>query len=160
MAKISFQGLTGYVRHLNRLADAKTVRGTIKMAVYPGADIIANEIRKNLTHVLEGNSYIRGADGSTDARARTGDLLRSLYLSPMQDEDGYIYSQIGYAGYDPHGVPNALKAAALEHGTSRNGREYQPKTPFVRPALKAAKAKAEAAMAAELGRAIRIIMED
>ena len=156
MAKIRFYGLEGYIQTLEHLASPRAVLGTMKAAVYPGAGIIADEIRKQLMHRLEGNAYLRASDESKDTRERTGDLLNSLYLSEMQEEDGYVYSQIGFAGYDSKGVPNAIKAAALESGTSQG----QNKTPFIRPALKIATKKAEAAMEAELDRRVRIVMEE
>lgn len=138
-----FVGLDEYVRKLNRLADTKKAEGLIKVAVYEGAGLVADEIRRNL-------------QGHRD----TGDLLDSLYLSEMANENGYIYTQVGFAGYDRNGVPNALKANALESGTSRNSIEHQPKTPFIRPAIKATRERAEAAMAATLESSIEQIMED
>lgn len=137
------KGLDEYVRKLNRLADPKKAEGLIKVAVYEGAGLVADEIRRNL-------------QGHRD----TGDLLDSLYLSTMVNENGYIYTQVGFAGYDRNGVPNALKANALESGTSRNGAEHQPKTPFIRPAVKTTQKQAEAAMAATLDSNIKKIMED
>lgn len=143
LAKFNFEGLDEYVRTLTRLAEPKKVDGMIKAAVFPGAGIVADEVRRNLEAHDQGN----------------GDLAASMFLAVMQNEKGYIYTQIGFAGYDRNGVPNALKANALESGTSRNGKEYQPKTPFVRPAVKATKDKAEAAMAAELDARIKQLME-
>jgi len=46
-------------------------------------------------------------------------------------------TKIGFDGYDRKGVPNALKARAMESGTST-----QPKRPFVRPAVNRVKKKA------------------
>jgi len=137
LAKFDFKGLDEYVRKLNRLADPKRAEGMIKAAVYPGAGIVADEIRHNL-----------------EQHSRTGDLASSLFLSVMENEGGYIYTQIGFAGYDRNGAPNAIKAAVLESGSSR-----QTKTPFIRPALKSTKDKAEAAMAAELESRINQLME-
>lgn len=143
MAKLRFKGLDEYVHKLNQLADPRRVNGMIKASVYPGAGIVADAIRERL-----------------ETHDRTGDLAKSLTLTEMEDDNGYIFTQVGFAGYDANGVPNALKAAALESGTSRNGREHQPKTPFIRPALNAVRKKAEAAMAAELDSRINQLMED
>ena len=137
MAKFKFEGLSEYVRNLNRLADPKRAEGMLKASVYPGAGIVADEIRHNL-----------------EAHSRTGDLASSLFLAEMQNENGFVFTQIGFAGYDRNGVPNAIKAAVLESGSSR-----QTKTPFIRPALKSTKDKAEAAMAAELDSRINQLME-
>lgn len=140
---MQFKGLDEYVAKLVRLGDPRRTEGLLKSAVYPGAGIVADEIRERL-----------------ETHDRTGDLSGSMFLAEMKNENGYVYTQIGFAGYDRNGTPNAIKAAALESGTSRNGREYQPKTPFIRPALNAVRKKAEAAMAAELDSRINLLMED
>lgn len=138
MAKFKFEGLDDYIQKINRLADPKRAEGLIKAAVYPGAGVIADAVRERLS-----------------THSRTGDLADSMFLSVMENENGYVYTQLGFAGYDGNGVPNAVKAAVLESGSSR-----QKKTPFIRPAVKSAKDKAEAAMAAELESRIKQLMED
>ena len=49
---------------------------------------------------------------------------------PLQDKNGNTNVKVGFAGYDRKGTPNALKARAMESGTST-----QPKKPFLRPAI-------------------------
>ena len=131
-------GLDEYVKKLEKMASPKKVDAMIKASIFPGAGIYADEVRRRLA-----------------AHEDTGDLLSSMFLARMENEKGYIYTQIGFAGYDRNGVANALKANALESGTSRG----QPKTPFVRPAANATKGKIEAAMAAEFDARIKEIME-
>lgn len=143
LAKMQVKGLDDYIIRVIKLADPKKAEGYIKMAVYEGAGIVADEVRRNL-----------------ERHRDTGDLLDSLYLSTMENDNGYIYTQVGFAGYDRDGVPNAVKANALESGTSRNGAEYQPKTPFIRPAVKRTTEQAVAAMAASLDSNIKKIMGD
>lgn len=143
MAKFTAKGMDEYISKLNRLADPRKVDGMIRASVYPGAGVVADAVRERL-----------------ETHDRNGDLSGSLTLTTMEKENGYIFTQIGFAGYDRNGVPNAIKAAALESGTSRNGEEYQPKTPFIRPALNSVRKKAEAAMAAELDSRIEQLMED
>lgn len=100
-----------------------------KKAVYEGAKVVADEIRKELEQILKGSSY------------RTGDLEAALGISKARDKYEEITAKVGFDGYDRKGVPNQLKARALESGTSR-----QVKRPFVRPAVNRATGKAEEAM--------------
>lgn len=100
-----------------------------RKAVYSGAKILADEIKANLIEVL------RDSEGS-------GDLLASFGITPIStDEHGDVNAKLGFDGYDHKGVPNQLKARALESGTS-----HQKKKPFARPAVKAKKAAAVRAM--------------
>lgn len=138
MAKMRFDGLDEYIRVLNRLANPARAEGAIKAAIYPGAGIVADEIRKG-----------------AEAHDRTGDMSSSMTIHAMRNEDGYIYAQIGFVGYDRYGTPNALKAYGIESGSSTSD-----KRPFIRPAVKRTKEKAEAAMAAELDEQIKRLMEE
>jgi len=114
---------------LNRLALQK-VDAIAKKAVYAGAGIMADKVRENLEKNLQDSKY------------STGELLASLGITPPRvDRNGIINAKVGFSGYDSKGVPNALKARAMESGTSK-----QPKRPFVAPAARQAKKKAEEAM--------------
>lgn len=128
MAKISFPGLKEYELRLSRLGSkTKEIAGK---AVYAGAGIVANEIKK----------------GIAGLPARTGVTKQGLEegfgISPLQNEDGYLNVKAGFDGYNKNGVPNVLMARVFESGTSRI-----PKRPFVRPAVNRAKKPAEAKMA-------------
>ena len=101
MAKFKFTGIEAYTESLEKIG-GKNARSILKYAVYPGAGIVADAIR-----------------ASANAHKDTGDLANSLALSTMRDDDGYVNTKIEFAGYDRKGVPNAIKAAALESGTSR-----------------------------------------
>lgn len=96
----------------------------VKKALYEGAGIVADRVRSNLQSVLSGNS--------------SGELLEALGISPMRSGGGQANVSIGFDGYDSKGAPNALKARAMESGTSK-----QPKRPFMRPALNATKGLAQ-----------------
>lgn len=121
-----------------------------KKALYSAADIVADEIKKNLVSNLRDPSYAgMGSHGKSKAGAwggkssvPSGDLEESFGITPIsQDEDGNWNVKIGFDGYDRKGVPNQLKARAMESGTST-----LRKRPFVRPAINATKKKAIAAM--------------
>ena len=124
MAKMTIKGIDEYAMKLSKLgADAPKIA---KRAVMAGANPVADEIRKNLIANLDGSEY------------STGDLLESFGVAPPDvDYRGNTNTKIGFEGYDQKGVPNALKARAMESGTST-----QPKKPFVRPAVNRAKKKA------------------
>lgn len=124
MARMTIRGLDEYAMKLSKLgADAPKIAKKVVMA---GANPIADEIRKNLQANL------------ADSKYSTGDLLDSFGIAPPDvDRLGNTNTKIGFEGYDRKGVPNALKARAMESGTST-----QPKKPFVRPAVNKMKQKA------------------
>ena len=125
MATIRFSGIDAYREQLQRLE--QNSEEILKRAVYDGAAIVADEVRQRLHAVL-----------SPDA---TGQLESSLGISKIQNDQGYVNARIGFDGYDSKGVPNQLKANVLESGSTR-----QPKRPFMRPAVNAARRPAEAKM--------------
>ena len=98
-------------------------RDSEKKQSMPGAKVVADRI-------------------STNIPKDTGDLAESFGVTPItMDENGDWNAKIGFDGYDRDGVPNQLKARAIESGTSR-----LIKRPFVRPAVNATRAKAQAEM--------------
>lgn len=142
MASFVFEGLDAYAKQLEQLGQKS--QAVIKMAVYEGGKVVADETRRQL---------VRAANKGF----ATGDLQRSLFLAKMRNDNGYIYTQIGFAGKDRKGVPNSIKARVLDSGSSHKGRAkngHQRKTNFLKKAEKAAAPKAQAAMAAALDKAI------
>lgn len=138
MAKFRFEGIDKYTESLSRIGGKNAV-GVLKYAVYPGAAVVADAIRASMsTHRV------------------TGDLQDSLSLSTMRNDDGYVNTKVTFAGYDRKGTPNAIKAAALESGTSRG----QKATHFISKATKGATDKAIAAMSKALDEKIDQIMGD
>ena len=132
MAKMSVSGLDEYIDKLSKLG-AKMPE-VAKRAVQAGVHPLADEVRKQLEKNLQGSKY------------STGDLLDSLGVTPVGvDKNGVYNAKVGFSGYDRKGVPNALKARAMESGTSR-----QPKKPFMRPAVNRAKKR----VLEEMGRSI------
>lgn len=137
MAKgLQFEGLSAYADQLKKLGDHKAVAAVMKPTLYVGAGIYADALRS-----------------AAQAHVDTGALVGSITLSDMKEADGY-YTNLGFAGYDDKGTPNALKAAVIESGNSTH-----PKHPFIRPAMKAAKPKAEAAMNAKMAEILNNMME-
>ena len=132
MAKMTIQGFDEYADKLSKLGSAAPE--IAKRAVKAGVNPLADEVRKQLEKNLQGSKY------------STGDLLNSLGVTPVGvDKNGVYNAKVGFSGYDRKGVPNALKARAMESGTSR-----QPKKPFMRPAVNRAKKR----VLEEMGRSI------
>lgn len=141
MAKISLTGLDEYAKKLDKIGNAAV--GVLKASVYVGADELANAVRASIEALPE-EDYAdvmrdwrerKPSDGLTDKQKQG--LLGSLYISTIKDEDGYVYTQIGFAGYNdvktasyPQGQPNPLIARSLESGSSA-----RKKHPFIRPAV-------------------------
>ena len=145
---MTFKAGDEYALKLSKLA-AKSDQ-IAKKALYSAADIVADEIKKNLVENLRDPAYAgTGSYGKSQAGAwggkssvPTGDLEESFGITPIsQDEDGDWNVKIGFDGYDRKGVPNQLKARAMESGTST-----LRKRPFVRPAVNATKKRAVEAM--------------
>ena len=137
MATITFKKGDEYVIRLSRLAGADQ-REIAGRAIHDGADIVANQIHANLQANLqdpESVSKKRNVLFKNLYQKPTGDLEESFGISKMKaSPDGYDV-KIGFDGYDRNGVPNQLKARAMESGTS-----VLRKRPFVRPAVQATKA--------------------
>ena len=133
MAKIKFEGLDEYMAKLRDLG--ADIDGVIKQAVYPAAGMVIEELKRS-TPVSE------------------GDLRDSEILVTFKNDDGYVYTQVVFNGYDREGVPNALKANVLEHGRSK-----QPKRPFIRPAINRVKGAATIEIERQLNRIIQEQME-
>ena len=112
MATIEFKGIDRYMATLRALGNPQTVEKMCKYSIYDAAGMVLEEI-KQATPV------------------DTGDLRNSLVTTPMKSEDGFIYEKLDFAGYDHRGVPNMLKARAIESGTS-----HIQKKPFVRPTVR------------------------
>lgn len=138
MAKMTVKGTEEYALKLAKFG--KDALEIAKKVVMAGANPVADEIRKGLEQNLAGSKY------------SMGDLLDSLGIAPPgPDKNGNTNTKVGFEGYDRKGVPNALKARAMESGTST-----QPKKPFVRPAVNRAKKRAIEEMGRVLDAEIKI----
>lgn len=154
MAKMQIKGLDEYALKLSKLGQQEGV--IAKKAVYGGAKIVADEIKRRLIANL--NDPSSAAKSGTSAFKSqsydpTGDLLESFGVSPIRVfADMNTSTKLGFDGYDKNGVPNQLKARAMESGTSTI-----KKRPFVRPAVNATKKKAQVKMGEVIDEEIRKI---
>lgn len=77
----------------------KNIHTIYRIALYEGAKVVADEVRKNTPK-------------------DTGDLADSLFIADFLDSYEGTGTVIGFAGYDSKGIPNPMKAAVLESGSS------------------------------------------
>lgn len=149
LAKFKIQGLDEYAVALSRLGKASDA--IAKKAVYAGAGIVADQIRRNLSALPEEKfRFLRGEDTFTGTPERQKkDLLESLGITEIDiDNQGDWNAKIGFDGYGsiptknyPQGLPNQLVARAIESGSS-----VRQKTRFVGPAVNAKKKEAQQEM--------------
>ena len=138
MARVTIKAGDDYALKLSKLATGS--ENIAKKAIYAAAGIVTDAIKESLLDVLSPSA--------------TGELADSLGIATMDHDKTGWNTKIGFDGYDKKGVPNQVKARVLESGSSR-----QKKRPFVRPALKATKKKAEDAMAKIVDEEIKKIMK-
>lgn len=129
-----------------------------KRAVYSGAKIVADEIKRRLIENLNDPDSVskkRNALFKGMGYEQTGDLLKSFGIAPIQVfADSGTSTKLGFDGYDRKGVPNQLKARAMESGTSK-----LKKRPFVRPAVNAKKKAAQDEMGRVIDEGIETLMK-
>lgn len=147
MAKITFTGLEHYMAQLEALE--KNSEGIAKQALYEGAKIAADEMRKGIDSIPvqeEWGSKKVPARG-IKAEQKKG-LQEGFGISSMENDNGRIHVRLGFHGYNtfrtrryPNGQPNAMIARSVESGTS-----FLQKTPFTVKAVRKSKRLAEARM--------------
>lgn len=162
---VALEGLDAYERQLSKIGKAGL--GVMKSAVYVGMDELANAVRAE----LEAMPTEKYGDTMRDWRERKPydgltaeqkeDLLDSMYTSSIKEDDGFVYTQIGFAGYNrvstwkhPEGQPNAMLARSLESGSS-----VRKKHPFVRPAVNRVRQAAIMRMAKHIEKVFDEIMK-
>lgn len=163
MAKISFKGLEAYELRLSKLADKKEVERIAGQAIYEGASIMADEIKKGIEGLPVVTGY--GTDsnplpGGVTAVQKAG-LIDGLGIAPMQDDGGFLNVKIGFDGYNrtktekyPQGQPNQLVARGVESGSS-----WKQAHPFVKPAIARARKRVEKEMAETIDEEIEKLMD-
>jgi len=148
---MTIKGLDEYAKMLDRMG--RQAPEISKKAVYAGADMVANQIRKNLEQNIRDPSYVgknKNKEYAVKQRRSTGELEQSLGIAPITtDKNGNTNTKVGFSGYDNNHTPNVLKARAMESGTST-----LRKRPFVRPAVNAVKKPAQQEMGAVIDKEI------
>lgn len=147
MAKFMFTGLDEYERLLSKLETSESIRAVCGAAIYAGADVVADTIRKGVDALPVVDHRAKGStshqiNGITSAQKRG--LQEGFGITPMRCENGYYNVKLGFDGYNsvktknyPSGQPNVLIARSVNSGTS-----FRQKIPFVDRAVRKAKPKA------------------
>ena len=153
MANIDFKGIDDYSKALGELFnDSEKI---IEKAVYQGAGIVADEIKRELNNlpIEEGENglppYVNNGEKLKGvSRRQKADLINSFGLAPIENDNGYIQTKAGVDGYGsvktkkyPNGLPNALLMRSVESGTS-----FREKHPVFRKATNQSRKRCEAKM--------------
>ena len=118
-------------------------------AIYEGAKIVADEMRKAIENLPEQKTVkghtalVRGV-----TKSQKKGLLDGFGISPKQQTNGIVNVKLGFEGYNdtvtqkyPEGQPNAMIARTIESGNS-----WHQKTPFIAPTRRKCAERAEEAM--------------
>ena len=170
MAKwIVGDGCDKYVAQLEKLnADTAEIIGK---AIYPAAGIVTDQIKANIQNLkVSGRNSRRGTQADpidTITSAQKQGLIDGLGISKMKESDGFVNVKVGEDGYNSQvsdknmkagwtsiRQANAMIARAVEYGTY-----FRRMTPFVAPAVRKTRKKAEAAMAEQLDKEIEKAMK-
>lgn len=156
------KGMDEYLARLGNLSF--TAPDAISKAVKVGGDIVTDQIRANLEVVPVTSEHDFGSakrlrNGPREAEKQG--LLDSLGIAPERNDNGYVNVKAGFDGYNnnptkkyPRGQPNAMIARSVESGTS-----FMKKNPFVAPAVRQTREKAEMAMASTIDAEISKVMK-
>lgn len=149
----------GMDEYLSRLGNLEiSAPETIEKAVYQGASVIADAIKDNIRKLPVDD---KRQDKVTALKTiQKKGLIDSFGIARMRNDNGYINVKAGFDGYNglksknyPKGQPNAMIARTFEAGNS-----ITKKIPFVGPAVRASREKAEMAMQATIDKEVKKIM--
>ena len=167
MANITLTGFEEYEKLLKALQqDAVKI---CKASVYPGAGVVAEKVRAEVTALPTISdkaamaNWRNGLKQPSLSDGQKAGLVASVGISRIRREpDGSVQASVGFEGYNgvitrhfPAGQPNPEVARSLEKGTS-----YLQRDPFMSRAVKAAREEAIAAMSAEADAQIARIVEN
>lgn len=146
MAKFKVTGIDVAFSEFGEIA--KDSEGIAKMAVYDGAKVLADAVKKNINALPTRDPKThKGKKGATPEEKAA--LQRGFGIAQMRSGGGSIDTVLGFEGYDsnttpryPQGHPIPMIARTIESGTS-----WLTKTPFIKPAIASSKGQAEEAMA-------------
>ena len=148
---VDFKDLDALERNLRTLSDE--AQGICKMALYDGAAVAADALRKSVDglarvpDVAAMNAARRGEPAVLSVSQKNG-LREGLGISPMKIRGKTISVKVGFDGYNsvktkrwPNGQPNVMVAASCEHGSSA-----MLEQPFIAPTFRAKSAQIQRAM--------------
>lgn len=164
MARVKTKDLSEYTRQLMALGGIAECNRVCKVALFDGAAVLADAVKEEIEALPVDNK----AHGSPDHPINTvtsvekAGLRWGFGIAPMRRDDVGWTTSAGFDGYNlahtekfPNGQPNAMIAASVENGTS-----WRTPNHFITRALRKAREKAQAAMAASADSTIKSIMEE
>lgn len=140
MAKMTIKGTEEYALKLAKMG--KESRQIAEKAIYAGADIVANQLKSNLSGIqtvteAENVKAYRTKGKSGISKRQKDGLIKSFGIAKLQNDDGYYNVKLGFDGYNkvktrkyPKGQPNQLIARVMESGST-----YMDKNPVIRMAV-------------------------
>lgn len=148
MARMKTEGMDDVQLMFGKISNAGTA--VAKMAVYDGARVMADEIRRETGALpVDKERYLSGGQKyAVITRRDKRDLAAHLGITKITRTTSGIRAVIGFAGYGSHkthkykkGLPMALLARSLMKGTS-----VREKSPFIDRAVAKSAEPAIAAM--------------
>lgn len=125
MAKFEINALDEYIDMLSNF-EKKTTQQIIKTSIYNGANIVADEIKKEIKKLPVDSSPFKGI-----TKNEKKDLIKGFGIAPLQIKDGNHDVKIGFDGYGhqtkkyPQGIPIPMLARSIISGTSfRNANDF------------------------------------
>lgn len=150
MARMTFRASEEY--ELKLLKYQQRSPEIIKAAIYAGAKVVADAIKKALDALpTDTFRFLRNGEKFNGPTSHEKEDLQAAFgVTPITlGKDGNYSAKIGFDGYGsiptnkyPNGVPNQLVARSIESGST-----VRKKTPFVRTAVNRVKKAAQEAMA-------------
>lgn len=148
------KGLDEYLAQLGNLE--QRARPVIGLAVYEGAKVVADAVRKEIEGLPVESTNSKGSGRRNLLPVEKEGLLEGLGVAKMKNENGFWNVKVGMDGYNadvtkkwPYGKPNAMIARSLEKGTS-----FLVRNAFVSRAVRKARRQAEGAMRDEVDKQI------
>lgn len=146
MAKFTVgSGLDEYLAQLGNLSERAD--GLAGRAIYEGAKIVADQIRKNIESLPVQDGPVKGKRRDPYPDEKEG-LLAGLGVAKKKVSDGFINVKIGMDGYNnrvttkyPQGHPNAMIARTINAGST-----FMNRHPFITSAVNNSRAAAQEKM--------------
>ncbi len=161
MAKFSIgPGIDKYISSLSALTAATP--HIIGLAVFEGAKIVTDEVRKGIQGLPVVDTNFRGKERPTMIRGvnktQKEGLLEGLGIASMRNEGGYWNVKVGEDGYNNVATRGRRQANAMIARSVESGTSFRQKTPFIAPAVNRTKAAAEKKMAEVVDKEIQTIV--
>lgn len=156
------KGIDTYIGELNMLLS--TEDEVCGKAIYKAAGTVADEVRagiQGLPQRVDGRKRKKGQRTKGVTKEQKQGLLDGFGITHARTDGSFRHVKLGMDGYNakktqkyPNGQPNAMIARMVESGS-----ENHQKTPFIGPAVKRTKERAERIMQETIDESIKTIMK-